>query len=80
MEGAIVLDNGPEFAGCLNEHWFTSLADARQIIEGWRRDYNQTRPHSSLDSLTPLSLQRFISLDPRRDTRPGSRRGVASER
>jgi len=29
---------------CLNEHWFTSLAHARVVIEDWRRDYNQQRP------------------------------------
>ncbi len=31
---------------CLNQHWFRSLADARQIVEEWRLDYNQARPHS----------------------------------
>lgn len=96
---AIVLDNGPEFAGraldawayskeitlafirpgkpvenafvesfngrfrdeCLNEHWFTSLADARQTIESWRRDYNQMRPHSSLGGLTPAEFAQVHS-------------------
>ena len=38
---------------CLNEHWFFSLADARQIVEAWRMDYNRSRPHSSLGNLTP---------------------------
>lgn len=38
---------------CLNEHWFTSLPQARDIIEAWRIDYNTERPHSSLDNLTP---------------------------
>ena len=38
---------------CLNEHWFLSLADARRIVEDWRFDYNQNRPHSSLGNLTP---------------------------
>ena len=38
---------------CLNEHWFLSLADARRIVEWWRMDYNQSRPHSSLGNLTP---------------------------
>ena len=37
----------------LNEHWFTSLRDARQIIEDWRIDYNTNRPHSGLDYATP---------------------------
>lgn len=38
---------------CLNEHWFISLDHARQIIEEWRIDYNEVRPHSSLGNLTP---------------------------
>jgi len=29
------------------------LAEARQLIEAWRQDYNQLRPHSSLGALAP---------------------------
>lgn len=38
---------------CLNEHWFTSLGQARRIVEAWRQDYNSVRPHSALGNLTP---------------------------
>jgi len=38
---------------CLNEHFFFGLAEARQLIEAWRQDYNQLRPHSSLGALAP---------------------------
>ena len=38
---------------CLNEHAFSSLAEARRIIEAWRIDYNTVRPHSSLGGLAP---------------------------
>jgi putative transposase len=38
---------------CLNEQWFTSLTDAQQCIERWRRDYNARRPHSALGWRTP---------------------------
>jgi putative transposase len=38
---------------CLNENWFISLKDARDIIENWRIDYNEGRPHTSLGGLTP---------------------------
>ena len=38
---------------CLNTHWFLSLADARAKIEAWRRDYNESRPHTSLGWKTP---------------------------
>jgi putative transposase len=47
---------------CLNEHWFLSLADARHIVEAWRIDYNQTRPHSSLGNLTPEQFRQNLSL------------------
>ena len=38
---------------CLNTNWFTSLKHAREVIEDWRRDYNEVRPHSSLKGATP---------------------------
>jgi len=34
-------------------HQFTSIEGAQTKIEAWRVDYNQCRPHSSLDHLTP---------------------------
>jgi putative transposase len=39
---------------CLNTNWFMNLKHAREIIEAWRRDYNEVRPHSSLNNLTPM--------------------------
>ncbi|MBP8104948.1 MAG: integrase core domain-containing protein [Nitrospira sp.] len=33
-------------------HQFASLAEAQTIIEAWRMDYNDHRPHSSLGHLT----------------------------
>jgi putative transposase len=43
---------------CLNANWFTSLSDARRKVETWRLDYNQQRPHSSLDYLSPAEFAR----------------------
>ncbi len=43
---------------CLNEHWFTGLDKAREIIETWRIDYNEERPHSALGQLTPAEFAR----------------------
>lgn len=48
--------NGRLRQECLNQNWFTSLADAKQSIEAWRRDYNQLRPHSALKHQTPSDL------------------------
>jgi len=45
---------------CLNANWFTSLRDARRKIESWRQDYNQQRPHSSLNYLPPLEFARTL--------------------
>ncbi len=50
--------NGKFRDECLNEHWFLSLEDARKEIENWRIDYNQFRPHSSLNNLTPEEYAR----------------------
>ncbi len=38
---------------CLNTNWFVSVRHARGIIESWRQDYNEVRPHSSLKGRTP---------------------------
>jgi putative transposase len=47
---------------CLNEHWFTSLAEARILIEAWRTEYNIERPHSSIGDATPAEFaQRWIA-------------------
>lgn len=49
--------NGKFRAECLNAHWFLSLDDARSKLEGWRRDYNEVRPHSAIGYETPITLQ-----------------------
>ena len=45
--------NGKFRDECLNMEWFRSRAEAKVIIETWRKEYNQIRPHSSLNYLTP---------------------------
>lgn len=45
--------NGRVRDECLNENWFTSLADAQRALAAWRRNYNESRPHSSLGGLAP---------------------------
>jgi putative transposase len=46
---------------CLNGHWFTTLADAQQIIEAWRHEYNEIRPHSALGDLPPEEFARLVA-------------------
>ncbi len=50
--------NGKFRDECLNENWFLSLDDARRKIEAYRVDYNEVRPHSSLDNQTPSAFAR----------------------
>ena len=45
--------NGRLRQECLDQHWFVSIEDAQQKIENWRIDYNENRPHSSLENLAP---------------------------
>jgi len=45
----------------LNETLFRSLPHARAVLETWRRDYNQERPHSKLGWMTPRNYARTLS-------------------
>ena len=45
--------NGTFRKECLNAEIFASLTEARVIIEKWRRRYNERRPHSSQNYITP---------------------------
>jgi transposase InsO family protein len=46
---------------CLNEHWFTSLAHARALIERWRREYNEERPKRALGGRTPAEYALLLA-------------------
>ena len=54
QNGYIESFNGKFRDECLNEHWFTSLAQAREVIAEWRRDYNEVRPVDAHPELTHL--------------------------
>jgi putative transposase len=56
QNGFIESFNGRLRDECLNEHLFSSLIEARRIIEAWRIDYNTNRPHTSLNGLTPTEF------------------------
>ena len=43
---------------CLNVQVFFALADVREKLELWRQDYNQVRPHSSLNDHPPAIFAR----------------------
>jgi putative transposase len=48
--------NGTLRSECLDAHWFATLAEAKQIIEAWRREYNESRPHRALGERTPNEI------------------------
>lgn len=45
---------------CLNVNIFYTVDDAKEIIEKWREDYNNWRPHSSLGGKTPSEYSRYF--------------------
>ena len=58
--------NGKFRDECLSLEWFRSRAEAKVVIERWRKHYNGVRPHSSLSYLTPAAFAA-------RTTRPAPR-------
>jgi putative transposase len=53
QNGLIESFNGRFRDECLSQEWFSSLREARHLIEAWRVGYNTKRPHSSLGYLPP---------------------------
>ena len=53
--------NGTLRAECLDAHWFGDLAEACQLIEAWRSEYNASRPHRALGERTPHEFARQIA-------------------
>ncbi len=51
--GYIESFNGKLRDELLNREVFTTLAEARVLIEQWRREYNEFRPHSALGYRPP---------------------------
>lgn len=47
---------------CLNQNWFYTIEEACETIEKWRQDYNEFRPHSSLEDLAPNEFMKQFSL------------------
>ena len=57
---------------CLYEHRFVTLEQARAQIGEWRHDYNEVRPHSSLQGRTPAEFAATIRADGTIPTQPTS--------
>ena len=53
--------NGKFRDECLSMQWFKNRIDAKILIDGFRREYNEVRPHSSLGQLTPVEFKLMLS-------------------
>ncbi len=69
QNGANESFNGKFRDECLGMQWFKNRIDAKVVIEDWRKSYNEVRPHSSLQNLTPSEYARRIS-------KPGSKLAI----
>jgi putative transposase len=56
--------SGTQRAECLDAHWFTTLAEAKQIIEAWRQEYNESRPHWAHGERTPNEIANEFAASP----------------
>jgi putative transposase len=58
--------------GCLNREVFGNLLEAKVLVEEWRRQYNEQRPHSSLGYQTPQEFGRQFNSKLRVATLPSA--------
>lgn len=54
--------NGRARDELLNMHCFLTIDSAREAAETWRVDYNEVRPHSSLENLTPKEFIQALKI------------------
>jgi putative transposase len=57
--------NGSLRRECLSQHWFASLAEAQAVLDTWRTDYNDHRPHTALGLQAPAVYRRAGIYQPR---------------
>jgi putative transposase len=60
QNGMVESFNGKFRDECLSMEWFRSRVEAKVVIEGWRKLYNEVRPHSSLGKMTPDAFAQMI--------------------
>jgi putative transposase len=53
--------NGKLRDECLNQNQFVALAEASVILEAYRKEYNDERPHGSLNGLTPRGFAQRLT-------------------
>ena len=48
----------------LNRELFLSVTEARYVLDAWREEYNERRPHSSLSWQTPVAFAASLAAPP----------------
>ena len=66
--GYIESFNGKLRDEMLNREIFTTLTEVKILIEEWRGEYNQVRPHSSLGYRSPTPEAILLAIMPSRLT------------
>jgi len=57
--------NGVLRDGCLNRWGFSSVREARLVVESWRQEYNEERPHGALNQITPAAYAAGVGQEQR---------------
>jgi putative transposase len=63
QNGADESFNGKFRDECLSVEWFRSRCGAKVVIETWRQRYNDVKPYSSLQCLTPTEFKQQLRQD-----------------
>lgn len=58
QNGTVESFNGRVRDEFLNQNWFLSLEEAKELTKSWQEDYNTNRPHGSLNGMTPKEFKR----------------------
>jgi putative transposase len=58
QNGSVESFNGKVRDEFLNQHIFLNLKEAKELAERWREDYNEKRPHSALNGLSPNEFKK----------------------
>jgi putative transposase len=49
--------NGTVRRECLSQHYFLNITEASVVLDSWRNEYNNERPHGSLGHLSPAGFR-----------------------
>ncbi len=63
QNGAIESFNARLRADCLDVEWFRDRREAKWVIENWRKQYNEERPHSAIEYEIPIQRRKSWELN-----------------